>query len=168
MDEAELSPFFRFGQTRVDSLTTKVGADDDAKLLDLIDNERGKWAFIREFGAEFRYYDASMDEKHDEKGLLMPIFQFEIGVRRDERFNAAGAFVGLRSPEDRWFIRSSVNIRELLDRRVGGEPSKALAIRFSVQREWAKHADSIPSGTTILIEATADLLKLIKPTSTAP
>lgn len=160
--QSELSFLLRFGQARVDQMTVKLGDGDDAALADIVRNGTGRWASFREAGVEFRIFEQSLDVVHHTKDTLLPLFAIGVGLRWDDRLKSNFDLDSFADGEQRYYARFSVNLAEVLDPRNTDTPGKStFAAKISVEHHWRRRQSSEqPSGTRLMVEAAADILKL--------
>lgn len=165
-NQAELSGLIRVGQGRLETLSPKLGEGEAAVITDVIRNDVGRWAWNREIGTEFRFFGDDLDTIHHQKTSLFPLLRLGVGLRWDDRFNRAGRLVDFDSPEQRWFFNFSIDLTKVAERRVGVE-TKTYELRVTVDHE-ASRKGGVPSGTRLMVEAGADLMKLIRPGGAPP
>lgn len=164
--DGEIAGYYRVLQNRLRDLATKVGTAEEAKVADVVQNGVGRWAVSHEFGVEYRLYGQALDLAHHEKGsLLKPLIRANVALRKDSRFRAQGALAALDDSEWRYVFRFGVNLVGWFDDRPEEKKlSPTYGIRFITEREGPmKRSSGVPSGNRFLLEADANILKLLRP-----
>jgi hypothetical protein len=164
--DGEFGGYYRILQNRLSDLATKVGTAESAKVADVVRNGVGRWAVSHELGMEYRLYGQALDLAHHEKGsLLKPLIRANLAVRRDARFRSQGPLDNLDGSEWRYVVRFGVNLIGWFDDRPEEKKlSPTYGIRFIAEREGPiKRSSGVPSGNRFLLEADANVLKLLKP-----
>jgi len=164
---AELSSIFRAGQIRLltGNGATIVDQGANSTLQIPLNGNANSMSWFYEVGAEWNYYNKSLEVVHAEKGQLDPAFNVGISYKIDSRFSQNAGVVGFSSPDRRLDFQFLINGLKIFDRRPDTTTSKPYAISFGVKYERGFGANPVPSGTAIIIQGDVNLLKLINPGS---
>jgi hypothetical protein len=118
-----------------------------------------------EVTAGLNFYGRSLHLVHAEKDFLHPLIGLTFGYKHDARFKQGtdSTLVRFDAPEDRLVFRFlTAPFPVVMGDGTSGK--KTVGLSFGIEHEWApKGANTVPSGTRILLRGDVDLLKALRP-----
>lgn len=143
----------RVGQSRLTEDFTLVkldSANKQAAVASLATAE-GRVAWYYEWGGRLMIFGKRFERAH-EHNVLDPTFLVAFGRRRDDRLRGRSELAAYTDPHERYFFQFVLNQLPVLK---GNETFK---VTFAVEHEWARHGNSLTSGTKLMVQGHLDLV----------
>ena len=158
----EISPFVKFGQSRLTEKETKVTDGANSVVAGLANNGTAQTASFYEFGLEFKYYQKNLTATHHDRSFLSPAFGVHLALRDDSRFRKGVDLAALTSPQRRLVFGMAVNLPKFLNDPNSSDPDKALSFSFAVEHERGFGSNPLPSGTRLYFMGKLNLPAILK------